>query len=113
MKQCARCQNWKPNANFAKADNVSVGAKQHAQCLHCRTIRSEVHERTMPPPATPRREPSLYAMLLISVARAERVAFEARGARAIPRLYVHDAAGAVMSRRASVGWDLTGPTMSA
>ena len=112
MRQCTRCLCWKPNANFAKADNVSVGAKQHARCLHCRTIRSEVHERTAPPPATPRLAPSLHATLLRSLARAEFAAFLTRGARTIPRPYVHDATGAVMNRHASAGWDLTGPAMS-
>ena len=115
MRLCTRCANWKPNANFAKdVAKVTPGnATTHTQCLHCRTIRAQVLERTAPPRAVARIAPSLHATLLVSVARAERAAFVARGARAIPRPYVHDISGALTSRRVRVGWDLTGPMVSA
>ena len=119
MKLCARCQNWKPDANFEFSDVTKVtpgNPTSHTRCLHCRTIRTEVREHSTPPRALAKIAPTLHDTLLVSVARAEHAAFIARGAHAIPRPYVHDISGAVMSRRsrvARVGWDLTGPMVSA
>ena len=115
MKLCARCANWKPNASFAlDVAKVTPGnPTSHSRCLHCRTIRTQVHEHTAPPRAVKRISPSLHATLLASVARAERAAFVARGARAIPRAYVHDVSGSLVTRRSRAGWDLTGPMLSA
>ena len=114
MKLCARCANWKPDASFAlDVAKVTPGnPTSHSRCLHCRTIRAQVLERTAPPRAVEKIAPSLHDVLLMSVARAERAAFVARGARAIPRAYVHDVTGALTTRRVRVGWDLTGPTLS-
>ena len=115
MRLCTRCANWKPNANFAKdVAKVTPGnATTHTQCLHCRTIRGEILERTTPPRAIAKIAPSLHDTLLASVARAELAAFVARGAPEVPRAYVHDFTGALVGRRTRVGWDLTGPMVSA
>jgi len=83
MKTCPRCNIPKPDASFAK--NGPYGGDSWPHCTQCRG-RGWFH--IIPAPSRPPLTPSEDSIRLIEVAREERRAFEARGARQIDRPYV-------------------------
>ena len=106
MKRCTRCSCWKPDASFLNIDNGYAPGR----CTHCRSILTEMKTsvgrggRGIPtnlPHGPEKIAPTDAARVLAMYGVAERREFLARGARRIPRTYIHDSRGSLIGKAAT------------
>lgn len=104
MRRCTRCRCWKPDACFLTKDIAYMPGR----CAHCRSILKEMRASTGKggqvvskklPEGPEKVLPTPEARALAAAGVAERLAWEARGARKVPRTYLHDARGGLVGRR--------------